>query len=439
MSNTSSTSAAPLDFTVPHADHQIVSTMAAGLKGSEILKIAADVRELKAQGRQLLDLTVGDFAPRQFRLPARLEALIAEAYAAGESNYPPSNGMPELRDAARRLAQRELGLDYPAGGVLAAGGSRPLIYAIYRALVNHGEKVVYPVPSWNNNHYCHQLGAVSVPVLVNPKQHFLPTAEDLRPHLKDARLLALCSPLNPTGTAFGADQLAAICDLVLEENARRGPEQRPLYVMYDQVYWMLTFGGTRHVNPVSLRPAMAPWTVFVDGVSKALAATGVRVGFGFGPPRVIQRMSDIIGHVGAWAPRPEQVAVARFLDDAAALTAFREEFLGKVRARLDLLHAGFQRMKAAGLAVDSIEPMGAIYLTLQLALHGRTTPEGDVLKTNDDVRRWLLEAAGCALVPFSAFAFPGDTGWFRASVGAVSLADIEAGLVRLETALRSLR
>ncbi|MSR75329.1 MAG: aminotransferase class I/II-fold pyridoxal phosphate-dependent enzyme [Planctomycetes bacterium] len=429
----------PLDFATHHSEDLLVSTMAAGLKGSEILKIAGEVRELKAQGRTLLDLTVGDFSSKQFRIPARLEELIAEAYSNGESNYPPSNGMPELREAVRRLLARELNLDYPLPAVIVAGGARPLIYATYRAIVNPGETVVYPVPSWNNNHYCHKLGAKSVAVPVGPEQHFLPSAKDLAPHLASARLLALCSPLNPTGTAFSAEALGEICDLVLAENARRGPTERPLYVMYDQVYWMLTFGKVRHVNPVSLRPAMAPFTVFVDGASKSLAATGLRVGWGFGPPRVIQRMSDIIGHVGAWAPRPEQVATARFLDDTSALSTFRNGFLADVRARLDMLHAGFQRMKAAGLPVDSIEPMGAIYLTLKLNAHGSTTADGTVLRTNDEVRRWLLDAASCALVPFQAFAFAGDTGWFRASVGAVSTADIEDGLPRIEAALRTLR
>ncbi len=429
----------PLDFDTHHSEDLLVSDMAAGLKGSEILKIAADVRELKAQGRKLLDLTVGDFSSQQFRIPARLEALIADAYRAGESNYPPSNGMPELREAVRKLLLRELHLDYPVPGILVAGGARPLIYATYRALVNPGETVVYPVPSWNNNHYCHQLGARGIAVPVGPEQRFLPSAKDLAPHLRDARLLALCSPLNPAGTAFSADALGEICDLVLAENERRGKGVRPLYVMYDQVYWMLTFGNVRHVNPVSLRPAMAPFTVFVDGASKALAATGLRVGWGFGPPRVMQRMSDIIGHVGAWAPRPEQVATARFLDEADAVNSYRENYLAEVRTRLDMLHGGFQRMKAAGMPVDSIEPMGAIYLTLRINAHGRTTPEGTTLRTNDEVRRWLLAAASCALVPFQAFAFAGDTGWFRASVGAVSSAAIEEGLPRLEAALRTLR
>lgn len=428
-----------LTFTSDHPESSLVSTMAGGLRGSEILRIAADIRALKAEGKKILDLTVGDFSPSHFRIPKALEVRIAAALAAGETNYPPSNGVPVLREAVRRHFQRDLGLEYPDGGVVVAGGARPLIYGTYRALVDPGDTVVYPIPSWNNNHYCHLTGARGVVVETSADTRFLPSAAQLRPHLAGARLLALCSPLNPTGTAFTAEALAGICDAVLEENRRRGPAGRPLYVMYDQVYWRLTFGSTKHVDPVSLRPAMAPYTVFVDGISKAFAATGVRVGWGVGPPAVIARMSDILGHVGAWAPRAEQVAVAGFLDDPAAVETFRGEFLDGVHARLAALHHGFQRLAASGLPVASIEPMGAIYLTVQVRARGLRPEGGSTLGSNEDVRRYLLEKAGFALVPFQAFAFPGDDGWFRCSVGAIGLDEIERAMPRLESALRALR
>ena len=96
---------------------------------------------------------------------------------------------------------------------------------------------------------------------------FLPTAEQLAPHLAGARLVTLCSPLNPTGTLFDPEQLAEICDAILAENARRTAGERPLYLLYDQIYWMLTFGAARHATPPGLRPEMARYTVFVDGVS----------------------------------------------------------------------------------------------------------------------------------------------------------------------------
>ena len=131
--------------------------------------------------------------------------------------------------------------------------------------------------------------------------------------IRNARLLALCSPVNPTGTVFDADTLREICQLVVEENERRSGKDRPLYVLYDQVYWMLTAAGVDHVNPVALVPEIAPYTVAVDAISKAFASTGLRVGWAVGPADIIKPMNDIIGHVGAWAPRPEQVATAKFM------------------------------------------------------------------------------------------------------------------------------
>ncbi|HEU4697628.1 MAG TPA: aminotransferase class I/II-fold pyridoxal phosphate-dependent enzyme [Gemmatimonadales bacterium] len=416
-----------------------VSAMAEGLAGSEILKIAAEIRALAAQGAEICNLTVGDFAPAQFRIPRALEDGIAAALVAGETNYPPSDGMLALREAIRRFYERRLGLAYPLESVLVTAGARPGIYATYRALVDPGDTVVAPAPSWNNNYYVQMVGARGVVVPSAARDAFLPTRAALETAVRGARLLVLNSPLNPTGTAFTAEQLAGICDLVLEENARRATDERPLFLMYDQVYWTLTFGATTHVTPVGLRPALRDYTVFVDGVSKALAATGVRVGWVVGPADVVGRMASIVGHMGAWAPRAEQVAVARLLDDDAAIDAYQAELKQGLAARLDALHEGLRALAAEGHPLETIAPMGAIYLTARFALHGRRTAEGAVLRTNEDVRRWLLAAAGLAVVPFQAFDMREESGWFRLSVGAASVAEIRATLARLGPALASLR
>ena len=123
----------------------------------------------------------------------------------------------------------------------------------------------------------------------------------------------LCSPLNPTGTTFKKEELEAICDLILEENSKRAGEEKKLYLIYDQIYWTLTFGDTHHYNPVSLRAAMRDYTIFIDGISKSFAATGVRVGWALGPQMVLTKMKAINSHVGAWAPMAEQHAVAKYL------------------------------------------------------------------------------------------------------------------------------
>jgi aspartate aminotransferase len=416
-----------------------LSRVADRLYGSQILGIAAEIRAMIAGGASVCNLTVGDFAPAEFRIPQGLERRIADALSRGETNYPPSNGMPALRDAVARLYRERLGLTIDPTSVVVCGGSRPAIYASYRCLVDPGDRVVYPTPSWNNDAYVIVSDADGVVVDCGAGTDFLPTRAALERAVRGARLLALNSPLNPAGTAFDAESLGGICDLVLEENARReGTGERPLYVMYDQVYWMLTFGGLRHVTPVGLRPAMARYTVFVDGVSKALAATGLRVGWVVPPADLAPKFSDFLGHVGAWAPRPEQVAVADFLGAPAEVDAFVAEMHAGVEARLDALHAGLAALGARGLPVEVSHPMGAIYLSARFALNGRRAPDGAVLATNEDVRRYLLGAAGCAAVPFQAFGVGRDDGWFRLSVGAVSLGEIGAALPRIEAAIRGL-
>ncbi len=416
-----------------------VSTMAGKLVGSEILKIAGEIRALAAKGQAICNLTVGDFDPKQFPIPEGLRARIVEAYEANETNYPPSSGMPELREAVKRLYERELGLVYPLDSVLVAAGARPLIYGTYRAVVDPGDVVVYPVPSWNNNHYVTMLGAKGVVIPCGPETRFLPTRELVEQALPGARLVCLNTPLNPTGTAMSRDMVLGVSEAIVRENeARAGRGEKPVYLMYDQIYWMLTAKGEVHLTPPALVPEMARYTIFVDGISKAFASTGVRVGWALGPTDVIGRMSAILSHVGAWAPRAEQVATARFLDDTSAARAYVETLKEGVIGRLAQLHEGFQALRASGLPVDSLSPEGAIYLTVQLAPFGKKTPSGSVLRTNEDVRRYVLEAAGMGIVPFQAFGYPGDGGWFRLSVGAVSKAEIRDMLPRLEAALRAL-
>lgn len=407
-----------------------LSSLARGLVGSEILRVSAEIRALVEKGRQICNLTVGDFSPKQFRIPRKLEELIVEALAAGETNYPPADGLKELRNAVVRFYQESLGLTYPLESILIACGARPIIFAAYAAVVDPGDTVVYATPSWNNNHYTYLARGVPEEIVVGPETNFLPTAAQIRPLIRNARLLCINTPLNPTGTVMARDEIEAIARLVVEENARRGDRgERPLYLLWDQVYWMLTFGDSRHYTPPQLVPESMPWTIVVDGISKAFAATGLRVGWVAAPAHVTSRMRDILGHVGAWAPRPEQIAVARFLGMRHEIERFHEQMIRGLQLRLDLLYDGIESMRRDGLPARAIAPQGAIYLSAQFQLPGRT---------NEEIRRLLLDKAGFAVVPFQAFGLKQDSGWFRLSAGAVSPEEIDAGLQRVRQTLQSL-
>ena len=416
-----------------------VSQMAAGLSGSEIIRIGNQVSEQVRQGANICNLTIGDFDPTIFAIPAELNAGITEAYQAGHTNYPPAAGILELREAVSAFMKNRQGLDYGPNDILVAGGSRPLIYATYRALVDPGDHVVFPLPSWNNNHYCHLTGATPVAVPTRPENNFMPTAADLAPHLAGATLLALCSPLNPTGTVFTKAGLQEICDLVLAENQRRGPDKKPLYVLYDQIYWLLTFGETQHHDPVSLRPELRPYVIYIDGISKCFAATGVRVGYSYGPTAIIEKMKSILGHVGAWAPKAEQEATAHFLPEAAAVDTYIADMKTKLQDSLQTFFAGLKELQAQGYPVDAVVPAGAIYLTAKIDVLGRTAPDGTVLTTTAELTSYLISEAKLALVPFSAFGSPASEPWFRASVGAETVESIQAALPRLRAALDKLK
>lgn len=415
-----------------------VSTLAQNLHGSEIIKIAGEINELKRLGQAIANLTIGDFDSNIYPIPDEFKLAIVEAYAANQTNYPPADGILDLRQSVSSFLKSRFDLDYNANQILISGGSRPLIYSTYLAVVDPGDKVVFPAPSWNNNHYCDLTRAEAVIIQTGPEHNFMPTADDIRPHLKGAALLALCSPLNPTGTMFSKKDLEEICDLVIAENKTRGAGEKPLYLMYDQIYSQLTFGSHEHFNPVTLRPELKDVTIFVDGGSKCFAATGVRVGWGFGPELVINHMKAIIGHMGAWAPKAEQVAMAKYLRQDEAVNNYLDTFKQRIQDSLTTLYEGFQQLKADGFSVEAIEPMGAIYLTVKVDYAGKTTPDGRVLKTSADINFYLIKEAKVALVPFSAFGTGDDVNWFRVSVGASTLTDIQELIPRLREALAKL-
>jgi aspartate aminotransferase len=422
-------------FQAPEQADAGLSALARGVVGSEILRIAGEIRALQAKGRPVCNLTIGDFDPRYFPIPEGLLDATREALAAGHTNYPPAEGILPLREEVVKFYARELGLTYPVDSVVIAAGARPLLYGTYRTLVDPGDTAIYPVPTWNNNHYAYLSGAHGVPIRVTAEANFFPTPDQIRPHLSAARLFILNSPLNPTGTAISREALTALTAMVVEENrAREKSGRRPLYFAYDQVYWTLTFGHATHHTPVEVVPESAPYVIFLDAISKAFCATGMRVGWGVMPPAIRKRMSDILGHIGAWAPKAEQTAVAKFLARPEAVHAFRDSVRRKLDERLEALYEGVLAMKKDGFPVDAVEPQGAIYLSARFDLFGRTV-RGVPVKTNDDVRRLLLEEAGLGVVPFQAFGYAGDTGWFRLSVGAVSMEDIAAAFPRLRALL----
>lgn len=420
----------------PDLHDLLPSTLASGLQGSRILAIAGHVRSLVDEGREITNFTIGDFAQGVFGIPRVLRDEIVAQLDAGETNYPPAAGMPQLRSAIRSFYASRLGLDYPEGSVVAGAGARPPIYATFRTLVDPGDLVVYPVPCWNIRYYAYLNGARSAAVTTTAEHGFLPTLDDLLPHLGEARVITLNSPSNPAGTVIERSALQQLCDAIVEENERRRAAGRKVCVLlYDQVYWQLTFDGHEHVTPPQLNPAMAAYTVHIDAISKCWAATGIRVGWAVAPPALARKMAPLVGHMGAWSPRSEQLATASLLAAPERVDPFLTEFKGSIKATLHRLSEGIQALGAEGLPAQAFDPQGAIYLTARFDLIGRTV-RGRPITDDEALRTLLLEEAGVAIVPFSGFGYPEGSGWVRFSVGAVTPTDVDAALGRLRELLR---
>jgi aspartate aminotransferase len=244
--------------------------------------------------------------------------------------------------------------------------------------------------------------------------------------IKGARLLVMNSPLNPTGTVIEPEVLRGIAEAIVEENRSRG-DAPPCMLMWDAVYWQLTKEEYPFYSPVQLVPEIAPYVVHIDAISKGFAATGMRVGWAVLPPYLQPKMKALIGHMGAWAGRPEQIATAALLNDTEAVAEYNRWIKAEIDARLDTLYAGIMDMKSQGLPVDAIEPQGAIYLSFRVDIADRT---------NESIRSMLLEEAGMAVVPFQAFDLNEDSGWFRISIGAVGTEEIKPLLERLGATIR---
>jgi aspartate aminotransferase len=411
------------------------SQLAQTLIGSEIVSLGAVIKEKIKQGNKIYNYTIGDFDSSVFPIPQELENEITAAYKNRDTTYPPADGIAELREAVSKFIGEREGLQYTTNEILIAAGGRPLIYAAFRAIVDKGDKVIYPVPSWNNNHYVHFTEGEHVLIESKLENNFMPTAAEIAPHIKGAALLALCSPLNPTGTTFTKKELAAICDLVIAENEQRAAGEKKLYLLYDQIYWTLTFGETEHYNPVSLNPKMKEYTIFIDGISKAFAATGVRVGWSMGPADLINKMKAINSHVGAWAPMAEQNAVAKYLLQKENIDNYFSTFKAAIEQRLRSIYNGIIDLKAQGFAVDAVAPQAAIYLTVQINLTGKKTAEGKILENQSDVTAYILNEAKIAIVPFYAFGASKNSNWYRLSVGTCKIEEIEEMLEMLKVAL----
>jgi len=408
-----------------------LSEMANGMERSRILSIAASVRAMIAQGKDVAPFTVGDFSPEQFEVPSELMTGIIEAISENETNYPPAAGLPELRESLASWMNHAYGLDVGSDGIIVGSGARPVLYASFRLFLEPGDGLAHGVPAWNNHYYVHLNDSIDIPIPGTPESRFLPTASAIKDRIREMRVLILNSPLNPTGTCFSRDELKDICDVIVEENQQRKMSgKKPLILVYDQVYSTMTAENIEHVHPVQVCPEIFDYTITLDAISKSLTGTGLRLGWMALPPALAPPVVALIGHMGAWPARPIQKAAAQLYSKPDVLEQYFLQLDEKISNRMTVLQNRLGQLSHYG--VSYVQPEGGIYLTTRFDLFSALG-----VKTNEEIRQWLLESAGVAIVPFQAFGLEEDTGWFRISVGAVSVEDISAAMDRLEAALES--
>lgn len=382
-----------------------LSTLGENIIGSQIIKINTTIKAVK--DKTVYNYTIGDFNPDINPIPRELQSFIVQEYYKNQTNYPAAQGELSLRKAVSEHYAKK-NITYSENEILIGAGVRPLIYTIYKTIVNPNQGVLYAAPSWNNDHYSFLSHANHICVETTALNNFNLTTRDVLNNIGNARLICLCSPQNPTGSVMDRDTLKGICELVLSKNDTTMTETQT-YILYDQIYSELS---DMSYHPLTVCPDIKPFLICVDGVSKSLSATGIRVGWMMASEKVIKQATQIFSHIGAWAPKPEQLGVAKYLP-----TADYAEYIQEQKNQFEFIQLGFMAQidKYKQYGFDYIKPDGAIYLAIKLPYRKTTTDLNYFLS-------YLINECNIGVVPFDYFGCK-DSEWFRLSFGDVSTSE----------------
>lgn len=389
------------------------------IKLSPSVAARAIIAELREQGRRVIDLTIGE---PDFSTPQHIRDAAKAAIDRGETKYPAAQGTPALRKAARDRLLLDTGVDYPVGQIIVSTGAKQVLFNGLAATLNDGDEVIIPAPFWVS--YPDMVlvnGGVPVPVATTPAHGYKLTPEALEAAITPrTKWLMMNAPSNPTGAVYGREEWEALAAVL-----RRHPQ---VWLMTDDIYARLGFLDMPAVHPLQVAPDLAPRTLVVNGVSKAYAMTGWRIGYGAGPDELIKAMAIL---------QSQSTSGASSISQAAALEALSgpqecvDEFAKIFRARRDVAVAELTR--TAGLNV--VVPEGAFYVFPDCnALLGKKTPDGKVIASDTDLTNYFLRDAGVAVIDGHAYGAPGT---FRLSFAA-SEDDIRAGCAGIRAACEKL-
>ena len=388
------------------------------LAPSATLAMSQKSSEMKAQGIDVINLSVGE---PDFNTPDRIKEAAKQAVDENYSRYSPVPGYPELRKAIVEKLKRENGLDYTTNEILVSNGAKQSVCNTVMALVNPGEEVIIPAPYWVSYPQMALL-AGGTPVFVEATfdQNFKMTPEQLEAAITPkTRLIILCSPSNPTGSVYNKEELRALANIILKHE--------DLFVLADEIYEHINYVG--HHESIAQFPDMKERTIIVNGVSKAYAMTGWRIGYIAAPEWIVKGCNKLQGqYTSGPCSVSQKAAEFAYTDSQECVEEMRKAFERRRDLIVDLAR------QIPGLEVNV--PEGAFYLFPKCSsFYGKTTPNGKAINNSTDLAMYLLEEGHVATVGGDAF---GDPDCFRMSY-ATSDDNIREAMKRIGNALKSLK
>ncbi len=366
----------------------IVADRVKNMKPSATIAVAAKARELKAAGRDIISLGLGE---PDFDTPDFVKDAAKVAIDEGQTKYTPVPGTPALQKAIQAKFKRDNGLDYELNQIVAGTGGKQILFNAFMASLNPGDEVVIPAPYWvSYPDMVELLGGT--PVFVDCPEE---AAFKLQPEALEAAItpktkwVLINSPSNPTGAAYSREEMKALTDVILKH-----PH---VWVMTDDMYEHLVYDDFEFVTPAQVEPRLYERTLTINGVSKAYAMTGWRLGYAGGPVDLIKAMTNIQGQSTSGTCSITQAAAVEALNGDQS---FLEERNAVFKRRRDMVVEAMN--KAEGLRCH--KPEGAFYVYPSCAgCIGKQTPEGKRIETDEDFVTYLLEAEGVACVQGAAF------------------------------------